>query len=217
MQESNKLQLKTCGMVNKLSSSHYEVELEEFEEGHESSKAYKVSMTAILVALIFAMAPFSVFIPFPTSFVILYMFRDFGDQVAKAIYVKIALAAFLVIGMSGDLFYIMNWLSSAGGDLVMTKVTLNHSFSFSNIMVFKMGYLGNIPTMVTITISLSLFAGDVLFAGMSLNSILFTLTLTGLIGIVFNGFLIGLAFLGSYGVLKDWLKDACIDKVSVGF
>ena len=83
-----------------------EIELEECGGDRKDTKAYKVSMTALIVALVLVMVSFALVLPVPIGFVVLYIFREFEGIAVKAIYIKNIMSLLIVVMFSFELLFV---------------------------------------------------------------------------------------------------------------
>lgn len=120
-------------------------EMKLINEGMSKSKAYQVSIISILATIMFLMKSLCFFLPIPVGLFALYFFRNFGEVVAKALYLKNVMLFLVVLMFYAEIFSIMFVGVLAVSDAVMGKVAVQGGFNFSNFGVFKMSVISQIP------------------------------------------------------------------------
>ena len=126
-------------------------EMELIGDGMSKSKAYQVCMLSILTAVIFLMKTFCFFLPIPVGLFALYIFRDFGEIVVKALYLKNVLVFLITIIFTPELIYLVFVVSLVLSDMGMGWVIIQDGFNFYNSSILKMSIITQIPAVIIST------------------------------------------------------------------
>lgn len=193
-------------------------EMELIDEGMSKSKAYQISMLSILAAIMFLMKSLCFFIPIPVGLFALYFFRDFGEVVVKALYLKNVLLFLVVLMFSSELIHLLFLVLLTLSDMGMGMVVIQDGFSFYNRTILKVSMITQIPVAVisTLVIGPSLVIG----LGLEMPNVilyLFAAVLASGFGCIITGVTTLIGFKLILRIMKMIPNMITINKEHVGF
>ena len=175
----------------------------------------EISLIAMMAAMLFVFTSIEMFVPVPVGMIGLYVFRRFGRDAVKALFISNILQVFFLVFAFFDAFIIFMWVCTVAKNWLISAIIIRDSFVFRGSTIFNIGGILSLPFAFFSVIFSFENAGTLI--GDSLGYVPTTPLATGagiMVAIVIFYFTSGIIMLIGFKIVKEIL-DRSIIKVEI--